>query len=214
MRFRFLQRRLRPLSSQHAYALWAASYPAQAHNAFMQLEQTAMEQLLPDLSGRIVLDLACGTGRYGTLAQSKGAAQVIGLDNSLPMLRAAALPHTVLATVMALPIAPHTIDVLLCGLAVGHLPRLAPIFAEMGRVLKPNGQILISDLHPFQALNGAQRTFTVHGKRFAVEHYLHLYSDYQQCAAAAGLQIEAVAEPNLPEKGEQPVVFVVLLKKL
>jgi malonyl-CoA O-methyltransferase len=214
MPFRFLRRQLRPLSSQNAYALWAEAYPAQAHNAFMQLEQAAMEQLLPDLAGRVVLDLACGTGRYGLLAQAKGAAQVMGLDNSLPMLHAGKLTKIVLANLTALPLASNTFDVLVCGLAVGHLPKLDPIFAEIGRVLKPGGQALISDLHPFQALHGAQRTFTANGKQFAVEHYPHFYTDYHRSAAAAGLLIEALLEPELPEKSGLPVVLVLRLQKL
>ncbi len=211
---RFLRRHLRLLSSQEAYALWAASYPAQAHNAFMQLEQTTMEHLMPDLTGRSVLDLACGTGRYGSLAQTKGAASIIGLDNSLPMLQAGTLPQAALATFTALPIASHAVDVILCGLAVGHLPRLEPIFSEIGRVLKPGGQALISDLHPFQALTGAQRTFTAQGKSFAVEHYPHLYADYQRSATNAGLLIEALLEPEMPQKRGLPVVLVLRLKKL
>lgn len=201
------------LRSQDAYALWAKTYPPQAHNAFMQLEQTAMEQLMPPLRGCVVLDLACGTGRYGLLAQAHDAARVIGLDNSLAMLQAGSLSQTVMATLAALPFAPASIDVILCGLAVGHLPMLETLFLEIGRILKPNGTALLSDLHPFQALSGAQRTFVANGKQFVVEHYPHLYADYQRCADAADLRIDAVSEPDLPEKKGLPVVLALRLKK-
>src|SRR3990172_7056136 len=87
------------LSSLDAYARWAATYPPHAHNALMRTEQAAMCSMLPDLRGRSVLDLACGTGRYGLLAQECGAASVIGLDNSLPMLAANPLKHLAVAEV-------------------------------------------------------------------------------------------------------------------
>src|SRR5690606_17468130 len=113
-----------------AYARWAAAYPPHAHNALMAAEEAAMRGLLPALAGRVVLDLACGTGRYGLLAQESGASRVLGLDNSSAMLRANPLPLRALATTEAIPLASASVDVILCGLALGHLPRLTPSIAE------------------------------------------------------------------------------------
>lgn len=184
-----------PLNSLDAYARWASSYPPQAHNALMRTEETALRSLLPDLRGKTVLDLACGTGRYGLLAQASGAALVIGTDNSPAMLKASPLPRLALSTVEAIPLPEASVDMILCGLALGHLPRLAPTLHEMARVLKPGGTVLISDLHPLIALSGAQRTFTAaDGKIYAVEHYPHLYSDYHRAAREAGLCIMDVIE--------------------
>jgi malonyl-CoA O-methyltransferase len=75
---RLLYRRPPPiLPSIAAYALWADHYPPHAHNVLMQTEQIAMLDMLPDVSGRVVLDLACGTGRYSLLARARGASRVI-----------------------------------------------------------------------------------------------------------------------------------------
>lgn len=209
----FFSRRPRRLTSQAAYDLWAAHYPAAAHNRLMQVEQAALLALLPALAGCTVLDLACGTGRYARLAQAGGAARVLGTDHSLAMLRGMATPAA-LAEMAALPLAAASVDVVLCGLAVGHVPRLRPIFGEISRVLRPGGCALLSDLHPFQALQGAQRTFTTaDGRTFAVEHYLHLMQDYHQAAQSTGLSIDSVAEPALNERGPAPVVLVVRLGK-
>src|SRR5437764_64541 len=79
---------LRTLRSLEAYALWAPCYPPYAHNGLMEIEQAAMLRLMPTLTDRVVLDLACGTGRYGRIATQAGAAQVVGVDNSVPMLEA------------------------------------------------------------------------------------------------------------------------------
>jgi malonyl-CoA O-methyltransferase len=203
---RWLRRPLRTLPSLDAYALWAANYPPQAHNPLMEIEQAAMLELLPPLEGRAVLDLACGTGRYGLIAQEHGAAQVIGIDNSLPMLAGSPLGGRVQAATEAVPLKSASIDVVLCGLALGHLPGVETSMREIGRVLKPGGAALVSDVHPFVALNGAQRTFAApDGKVYAVEHHAHLYADMHRAVAAAGLAVEALREPTL---NGAPVVVV------
>lgn len=205
----------RTLRSPEAYHLWAASYPARAHNSLMQIEQAAVLSLLPDVSGKIVLDLACGTGRYGLIALERGAARVIGLDNSLDMLRAGELSPTTLATMNALPLPDKVTDTVICGLAMGHLPDMALPLREISRILKPGGTAVVSDFHPFQALNGAKRTFRApDGRVFAVEHYAHLYSDYHYHAAKAGLRIDTILEPCLPEAGNVPVVIVYRMTKV
>jgi malonyl-CoA O-methyltransferase len=186
------------LSSLAAYDKWAASYPPRAHNALMQAEEAAMKSLMPTLRGQVVLDLACGTGRYGLLALEQGAGAVVGLDNSASMLRANPLANRALSSTEAISLASGSVDVVLCGLALGHLPRLAPSMAEIGRVLKMGGCALVSDFHPFIFLNGQQRTFTApDGTQYAVEHYAHLYADYHRAAGEAGLTIEQVVEPRL-----------------
>lgn len=206
------------LSSLNAYAKWAATYPPHAHNALMQAEERAMLDLLPDLTGRLVLDLACGTGRYGLIAHERGARQVVGVDNSAAMLAANPLQQRALATTEAIPLKSASVDVILCGLALGHLPRLAPSLGEISRVLTPRGCALVSDFHPFLYLNGARRTFQTTGQTFAVEHYAHLYSDYHRAATASGLQIERIAEPQIdPAQGGQtgvPVVIVYCFAKV
>lgn len=210
---RLLRRESPPtLSSSDAYARWADSYLPQAHNPLMQAEETAMLDLFPQMQGHVVLDLACGTGRYGILATQHGAATIIGLDNSPAMLRRNIAQYRALASSEAVPLQNETIDGVLCGLALGHLPRLAPSIGEISRVLKPDGWALVSDFHPVMFLQGGQRTFTApDGKIYAVEHYAHLYSDYFQAAHDASLFIEAIAEPRLdlpPEGHHLPVVIV------
>lgn len=184
------------LSSLEAYAKWAAAYPPQAHNALMQAEQNGMLDLLPDVRGRRVLDLAAGSGRYGLLLEQRGA-QVIGADNSMAMLRVNPTQRRVLARMQMIPLAGESVIGVVCGLAVGHTPDLQAVIAEIGRVLAPDGWALISDFHPFHALNGSQRTFSSGDQVYAVEHYAHLYADMFAAVRKAGLIIDAVREPLL-----------------
>ncbi|MBK9749639.1 MAG: class I SAM-dependent methyltransferase [Chloroflexi bacterium] len=109
------------LPSTAAYALWAANYPPHAHNPLMELEQRAVSALLPPLTA-LWCSIWRGTGRYGLLAQERGAGQIISLDNSPAMLERNPLTGRVCATSEALPLPTQSVDVLLCGLALGHLP--------------------------------------------------------------------------------------------
>ncbi|MCA0453558.1 MAG: class I SAM-dependent methyltransferase [Chloroflexi bacterium] len=199
-----LLRRLRPsvapvtLPSVAAYERWAASYPPYAHNVLMQAEEAAMLRLCPPLGGMRVLDLACGSGRYTQIALQQGAASAVGFDNSPPMLRVNPHAAKAVSTTEAIPLASASVDVMLCGLALGHLPALDASLSEIGRVLKQGGHALVSDFHPFIFLNGQRRTFTdAAGKTFAVEHHVHLYADYHAAAEKAGLVIDGVLEPRL-----------------
>lgn len=208
-----LRRSPRTLSSIDAYEKWADSYAAHAHNPLMAIEQEAMLQLAPDLQNKIVLDLACGTGRYGVIAREQGAAHVVGIDNSLAMLQSAKISRIGLSTTEAIPLATASVDVVLCGLALGHLPQIDLSMREISRVLKTDGVALISDFHPFQYLSGARRTFHAeNGKIYNVEHYIHLVADYHHIGQSVGLSMTSILEPTIEDK--MPVVLVMRFQKL
>jgi malonyl-CoA O-methyltransferase len=217
-RFRRLKPTPRTLSSTDAYALWSASYPPHAHNPLMEIEQEAMQRLMPPLAGRTVLDLACGTGRYGLIAQRERARFVAGIDNSWAMLRVGKLRPAAEANMTYLPFVSGSFDVILCGLAVGHLPprQMQWAIAEMARVLRPGGAALISDFHPYLYLSGGQRTFTTpNGATYAVEHYPHLASDYFRTVRDAGMTITMMDEVKADLKGQfVPAVFIVRCQRI
>lgn len=207
----FFKRAIRTLPSITAYQLWAHSYTATPHNALMSYEQESMLALMPRLAHKTVLDLACGTGRYGKIALERGAKQIIGIDNSFAMLERATLSSVYQAEMNTLPLADQCVDVVLCGLALGHLPTVAEPVREIARILRPQGVALISDFHPLQFLSGAKRTFTApDGRIYAVEHYVHLTSTYWRAFKQAGLEVSAIEEPLYQEK---PVVVVYRVEK-
>ncbi len=205
-----LFRKRRLLSSRQAYQRWAKNYPPHAHNPFMELEAQAMSDLMPDLRGKRVLDLACGTGRWGLYAQNHGAKQVFSLDDSFAMLMAGRPVRACLADMTYFPLASHTIDVILCGLAIGHTPHVEAVFQEIRRVLVPKGIALLSDVHPFQVWLGGERTFQSEGKTYAVEHHVHSYGQLHRAAALSRLTIDAVREASLSPT-HPPAVLVIRL---
>ncbi|MGH8158789.1 MAG: class I SAM-dependent methyltransferase [Rhodanobacter sp.] len=196
------------LEPAEAYALWAPSYPAHAHNPVMRAEERAMLGLMPaTLQGQTVLDAGCGSGRYMLHALRRGAAHVIGVDLSPDMLARAGIEldafrsdvevELIQGSVTALSVPDAHADLTLCGLVVGHLENLQQVLAELRRVTRPGGTLLCSDVHPIGHALGWLRDFKSGGQRYAVRHTQHLYSHWHVACAALGLQIEQVLEPML-----------------
>lgn len=181
-----------------AYGLWAETYPSEAHNDLMRIEEQSMLDLMPDVKNKIILDLACGSGRYILKAREQGALIVYGLDFSLPMLTRARVVSDQLAlgNMASLPFKSNSMDVILCGLSIGHVPDMLPVFREISRVLCQNGFVVYSDIHPFGKIAGWKRNFQdIRGREFSVVHHFHLYSEHHQVCHLNGLDIEDVREP-------------------
>ncbi|KZC16613.1 biotin synthase [Rhodanobacter sp. FW510-R12] len=196
------------LEPRAAYALWAPSYPAHAHNPVMQAEERAMLGLMPAaLHGQAVLDVGCGSGRYMLHALRRGAARVAGVDLSPQMLERAgselAALHAdapvvlVQGSLTALPLPDARANLTVCGLVVGHLDDLEQSLAELRRVTRPDGTLLCSDVHPIGHALGWRRDFKSGGLSYAVRHTPHLYSHWHRACAVLGLRIERVLEPML-----------------
>ena len=200
-------------SPSDAYAAWAPTYPPYAHNSLMDVEQTAVLELLPPVSGRTVLDAGCGTGRYMRLLTALGA-RVIGVDLSGAMAsRARALNLPVaLADMGALPLATGSCDVVVSGLAIPDVSQLNRVLVEWGRVLRHRGVVVYSTLHPIGRALGWKRTYeSSDGTRSLPAHW-HTLPEHQDACAEAGLEIETVSEPGLA-RGGQPVALVIRARR-
>lgn len=93
----------------------------------------------------VVLDLACGTGDLAILARFR-TRRVIGLDFSARMLelasrRTAGRVSLVRGDGLRLPLADSSLTVAASGFALRNFASLPPVFAELGRVLRPGGRL-------------------------------------------------------------------------
>ena len=212
------RRRPALLEVGEAYARWAPSYPREPANEMMRLDQREVLRLLPDVRGLRVLDVGCGAGRYLDLLATRGALRVVGLDPEPAMLaRTGGRVPVACAALPRLPLPSAAFDVVVCALVVGHLPDLAGALGELARVLRPGGTLVYSDVHPAGAAYGWRRTFRgLDGREYAVRHVVHPRSAHETACAAAGLAVDAVAEPRADAPGRDgriPALLVVRARR-
>ena len=152
----------RLVSAPEAYRLWAESFDAGA-SPILALETRHLEPLLGDVAGRRVIDAGCGTGRWLAWAHARGA-RIAGADFSPEMLRVASQKsriagNLVLADGRRLPFPAAFADIVLCTLAIGHMQPVAAAMAELARLARPGGRVIVSDFHPAALRLGWKRTF-------------------------------------------------------
>jgi ubiquinone/menaquinone biosynthesis C-methylase UbiE len=178
-----------------AYRRWAPVYPPVAHNPLMRAEERAMLARLPEVAGKAILDLACGSGRYTQRLARMGAAKVVALDFCVPMLEQVASSYRVCANMMNLPCASQAFDLVISGLALGHATGVLPWMTEAARVLKPGGTLLYSDFHPAASLAGMARSFKDgNNETCTVPHQCFDIESQRSAAQQAGLAIECLHE--------------------
>jgi SAM-dependent methyltransferase len=113
---------------------------------------------LPELRGNKVLDLGCSTGFYSEYALGKGA-EVTGIDASqklIDLLRAK-VKSTKLKLYCAdigqpMPfLKSGDYDVIICSLVMDYIKDWNALLAELYRVLKKGGRLVIATGHPFSS---------------------------------------------------------------
>jgi SAM-dependent methyltransferase len=181
------------------YALWSETYDQPLR--LFPIEHPVMRTLLDPLPTCLVLDAGCGTGRYSAYLAARGH-RTIGVDRSAAMLAKAraTFPQSDFreGDLEALPLEPASVDAAVCALALVHLPEIGKAVAELARVVRPGGRVIISDVHPFPILLGWQAQFhSESGAPGFLRLHAHLPSDYSRACAAAGLGIRACYEPRL-----------------
>ena len=180
----------------------------------MQIEHATVTSLLPDVAGLTVLDAACGSGRYLRELNQRGASG-IGMDLSPAMLERARsiTPRIARADLRALPFDDMSIDLVVCGLALGDVAEIELVLLEIARVLRPGGRVIYSVVHPAGEAAGWSRTFESEGRQWAIDGFWHSLDRHRQSCAAAGFTIEEWREPSLPGSPETRAVLVVRARR-
>jgi ubiquinone/menaquinone biosynthesis C-methylase UbiE len=90
-------------------------------------------------------------------------------------------------------------DLVVCALALVHVPELTPVMAEFTRVLRPGGHLVVSDIHVVSLYLGGVPVLAEPGGRAGMlPASRHLASDYLAAALSLGLQLRSCAEPVWP----------------
>ena len=182
------------VSTVTAYEQQSASYDADAGGGLFATDEPVVAEYLSGREPGVALDAACGTGRFAEFLARRGH-QVIGVDSSPDMLAHARrrVPDGEfhVAELDRLPLPDDSVDVIVCALALVHVPRLQPVLAEFARVLRPGGDLVISDVHHELVTRGSVITGARPGGRAV--HRGHLPASARRLPAGG-------AEPRPPGK--------------
>ncbi len=185
------------VSTGLVYQQQAAGYDAAAGGGLFAMDEPVVAAYLAGREPGVALDAACGTGRFAEFLASRGH-RVIGVDSSLDMLACARrrVPDGEFGVgeLHQLPLPDDSVDVIVCALALEHVP-LQPVFAEFGRVLRPGGDLVISDLHHEQVTRGSVMSARgPAGQPWIADTYRHPLGDYLRAALSHGLQVRGCEE--------------------
>ncbi len=194
-----------------------------AVNANNLFEIPALFSLLPDLTGKKVLDLGCGFGEHCMRFVEEGADKVVGIDISEKMLEIAKAEnshekitymHMAMEDIGELE---EEFDVVVSSLAMYYVEDYAGVVQQVYRLLKPNGQFVFSQENPLCTCHsGGDRwtrdenmrklfmnlsNYSVEGERESVwfvdnvKKYHRMFSTIMNVLIGAGFRIEKVIEP-------------------
>jgi SAM-dependent methyltransferase len=186
---------------------WAAAYDA-PRNSLFDADEPVMHEIIDAFHPGDALDAACGTGRYSHYLAARGY-RVVGVDSSPDMLdRARARVPSgefLLGDVRQLPLPDNCVDLVVCGLALSHLPVLGPVMAEFSRVLRPGGHLVISDAHHEIVIRGSvPHALGPNNEPGLVATYRHTPGDFIRAALPAGLRVTRCEEPHRSNDGAPP----------
>lgn len=156
-------------------------------------------QLRPDIS---VLDLGSGDGMLSLMLAQDGAREVVGVDISPVMLEAAELlrlqSHSPdvrrvsyrLAPAHALPFRDERFDAVICRLVLHHSHRPQDILAEVARLLKHGGVLILADLLSVDDPVKRATQNAIEEKRNPSHVAARSADQYRKLVTGAGLVIE------------------------
>lgn len=182
-------------------------------------EKPALFALVPELSGKRVLDLGCGYGENCDEFLRRGAAKVTGVDLSEKMLSAAREKYPdvefIRGDMSDLSFISGRYDAVFSSLAIHYINDLDRLMREIYAILEDGGHLLFSMEHPFNSAlakivkdeegrpSGCLiKDYMISGLRpeswleSSVEKYHHTFSQIINAVAGAGFIIEKIVEPT------------------
>lgn len=196
------------VSVHEGYGLWAETYDAEP-NPLLSAEERMLEPLLPSLASKVVLDVACGTGRWLEKLVRAGATAGAGVDLSSAMLGVARAKlflqgHLTKGDCLALPFQPQATDLIICSFAAGHISNLEAFAQELARVAKRSADVYVSDLHPEAYAKGWRTGFRHKSGSAEFVTFPHSTEELRRSFQSQGFGLFQCHEAHLGEP-EKPI---------
>jgi ubiquinone/menaquinone biosynthesis C-methylase UbiE len=195
------------------YDGFAAAYSARNDNSLFNAwyERPEMIRLAGDVAGLTVLDAGCGSGPLMNALRAKDAV-VSGFDLSPAMVELARTRLGDDADVRvadlgaALPYADDEFDLVVASLSLHYVQDWDSALAELRRVLKPGGRLLVSIIHPtvyaivypdadYFALARYSEDYDYGDETIWMTYWHRPLQDVLNTFVAAGFRITTVTEP-------------------
>jgi len=195
------------LPAREAHALWAENYDRNP-NALLALEERVIAPLLPGLEQKVILDVACGTGRWLLNLLRAGANAGVGVDLSSEMLQQARRKSSIRGNLIqgdctALPIRAGAIDFAICSFATSYVADLRRFARELSRVTRRPTSLLLTDFHPSAHLRGWRRAFRHDGIVVEAASFHYSIDDICDVFVAEGFELIRRAEACFGEAERQ-----------
>ena len=198
------KRRYPIVGVREGYGEWSRTYEQTVHDE-MDLRLLERLRMVDWSSTRLVLDLACGTGRIGVwLRRHCPDAAIDGVDITPEMLaraeKSGAYRTIHVADVADTGLAAATYDICTQALADEHLAELEPLYREVWRVTRPGGVFVLVGYHPYFLMAGVPTHFDrAPGESITIRSYVHLLSHHVKAAHAAGFTLLEMDEGLVDE---------------
>lgn len=204
------KRRYPIVEVREGYGEWVRTYEQTVRDE-MDLRLLDRLQTVDWAAPRLVLDLACGTGRIGAWLRRRCAAAIDGVDLTPQMLEVArrkGVYRTLrLADVARTGLPAATYELCTQSLADEHLPDLRPLYREVVRVTRRGGSFVIVGFHPQFLMAGMPTHFErAPGESVTIRSYVHLLSGHVKAARAVGWSLLEMEEGLIDEAwlGKKP----------
>lgn len=180
---------------EKAYDLWASAYDNQPGNLVLDMDEQIFASFLKpgSITTKLIVDVGCGTGRHWALLQSMRPERLIGYDISMGMLDKLKAKFPTAEVYQSTDhrlseIANNSCDLLVSTLALAHMPHYKLVLKEWARVLKADGELILTDFHPEALEKGGERTFNHEGQLISVRNYTHSLKEIRSVLRQLELQ--------------------------
>jgi ubiquinone/menaquinone biosynthesis C-methylase UbiE len=196
------------VTAAEGYELWAQTYDADP-NPLLSAEERVLEPLLAHVANKVVLDVACGTGRWLEKLLNAGAKSASGVDISRAMLAAAQgkrglKGRLVRGDCTSLPYRSAFADLTISSFALCHITDLRTVAQELARVAAPGAELWVSDLHPEARARGWATCFRKQGGNTEIYACCHSMEQVHKSFSACGFDMLEHYDVRLSER-ERPI---------
>jgi SAM-dependent methyltransferase len=148
-----------PPSTQTYYDRFAAGYETERHHGYHRLiDELELELIRRYGAGKDVFEAGCGTGLLLREAQTF-ARRAVGLDLSRGMLRPARDRglQVVQGSLTEVPLPSASFDLVYSMKVLAHVPPIGRAIAELSRLVRPGGHLLLEFYNPLSLRYLAKR---------------------------------------------------------